>query len=110
MKEYCDRRLDWEIISELSLKTSFGGSLEQTGTCAVGVNLEQLDRATAEVLIKLQNELGLHHISNDRIRQFREEQKNKIPAFMVNLPLPTVICAVSRLVSYFQAEPLRMKM
>ncbi len=25
---------------------------------------------------------------------------------MVNLPLPTVICAVSRLVSYFQAEPL----
>ena len=35
----------------------------------------------------------------------REEQKNKIPAFMVNLPLPTVICAVSRLVSYFQAEP-----
>ena len=30
LKEYCDRRLDWEIISELSLKTSFGGSLEQT--------------------------------------------------------------------------------
>ncbi|MBW4532661.1 MAG: DEAD/DEAH box helicase [Pleurocapsa minor HA4230-MV1] len=70
LKEYCDRRLDWEIISELSLKTSFGGSLEQTGTCAVGLNLEQLDKATAEVLIKLQNELGLHHINNDRVKQF----------------------------------------
>ena len=70
LKEYCDRRLDWEIISELSLKTSFGGSLEQTDTCAVGVNLEQLNKATAEVLIKFQNELGLHHISNDGVKQF----------------------------------------
>lgn len=70
LKEYCDRRLDWEIISELSLKTSFGGSLEQTGTCAVGINLEQLNRATAEVLIKLQNEVGLHHISDRTVQQF----------------------------------------
>ncbi|MBE9045169.1 DEAD/DEAH box helicase [Pleurocapsales cyanobacterium LEGE 10410] len=69
LKEYCDRRLDWEIISELSLKTSFGGSLEQTGTCAVGVNLKQLDKATAEISIKLQNELGLHP-GNDRVQQF----------------------------------------
>lgn len=70
LKEYCDRRLDWEIISELSLKTSFGGSLEQTGTCAIGVNLEQLDKATAEVLIKLKNELGLHHINDEEVKQF----------------------------------------
>ena len=70
LKEYCDRRLDWEIIAELSLKTSFGGSLEQTGTCAIGVNLQQLNKTTAEVLIKLKNELGLHHIRNDRVRQF----------------------------------------
>ncbi len=70
LKEYCDRRLDWEIISELSLKTSFGGSLEQTSTCAVGVNLEQLDKATAEVLIRLQNELGLHYIEDIRVKQF----------------------------------------
>jgi len=70
LKEYCDRRLDWEIISELSLKTSFGGSLEQTGTCAVGINLEQLDKATVEVLIKLKNELGLHHINDEKVKQF----------------------------------------
>jgi len=61
--------LDWEIISELSLKSSFGSSLEQTGTCAIGINLEQLDKATAEISIKLQNELGLH-LGNDKIQQF----------------------------------------
>ncbi len=35
--------------------------------------------------------------------------ENKIPAFMGNLPIQTVICGVPRLVSYFFAPPLSGK-
>lgn len=71
LKQLCDRRLDWEIISELSLKTAFGGSLEKTGTCAITIQPQRLERATENLLLKLHNEIeGLRHLTAEKLQQF----------------------------------------
>ncbi len=56
---------------------------------AIALNPQTSDRASPKILMGA----------------VREEQKNKIPAFMGNLPIQTVICGVPRLVSYFPAKP-----
>ncbi len=71
LKEFIDKRLDWELLTEIGLRSSFGASLERTGACAVQVEPSLLETATQELLWRLQNEVGaLHHLDADTLKCF----------------------------------------
>ncbi|NBD34138.1 MAG: DEAD/DEAH box helicase [Cyanobacteria bacterium] len=71
LKEFIDKRLDWELLTEIGLRSSFGASLERTGACAVQVDPSVLETATQELLWRLQNEVGaLHHLDADTLKLF----------------------------------------
>ena len=71
LKEFIDKRLDWELLTEIGLRSSFGASLERTGACAVQVDPSVLETATQDLLWRLQNEVGaLHHLDADTLKSF----------------------------------------
>ncbi|MGK7875371.1 MAG: DEAD/DEAH box helicase [Xenococcaceae cyanobacterium] len=66
-----DKRLDWEVIAEVGLRTTLGGSLERTESCGVEVEPSLLNKAIAELLEILPNEIGgLENITKQRLQQF----------------------------------------
>ena len=56
--ELIDKRLDWEVVAEVGLRTSFGGSLERTATCAIYLNPDLIQNLIPELLEILRNEIG----------------------------------------------------
>lgn len=56
--ELINKRLDWEVVAEVGLRTSFGGSLERTGTCTIYLNPILLNTLLPDLLERLRNEIG----------------------------------------------------
>ncbi|NJN09401.1 MAG: DEAD/DEAH box helicase [Richelia sp. RM1_1_1] len=56
--ELIDKRLDWEVVAEVGLRTSFGGSLERTASCAIYLHPDLLKNLIPELLEILRNEIG----------------------------------------------------
>ncbi|MBV6622635.1 MAG: DEAD/DEAH box helicase [Rivularia sp. (in: Bacteria)] len=56
--ELIDKRLDWEVVAEVGLRTSFGGSLERTASCAIYLNPDLIKSLIPELLEILRNEIG----------------------------------------------------
>lgn len=53
-----ERRIAWEIWSELTFKSRIGRTLERSSAAGVGLNHDMLRRAIEEILPKLKNEIG----------------------------------------------------
>ena len=53
-----NQRLDWEVVAEVGLRTSFGGSLERTASCAIYLNPDLIKNLIPELLEILRNEIG----------------------------------------------------
>ncbi|BAY84715.1 hypothetical protein NIES267_42110 [Calothrix parasitica NIES-267] len=56
--ELIDKRLDWEVVAEVGLRTSFGGSLERTASCAIYLNPDLIKSLIPDLLEILRNEIG----------------------------------------------------
>ncbi|CCQ63921.1 DEAD/DEAH box helicase [Crocosphaera watsonii] len=66
-----NKRLDWEVVGEIGLKNSLGGSLERTESCGVGVDESLLQTAIAQLLEILPNEIGgLETLTEHTLQQF----------------------------------------
>jgi DEAD/DEAH box helicase domain-containing protein len=69
--ELIEKRLDWEVVAEVGFKTVLGGSLERTGSCAIGVDPTLLQQAIALIQEKLVNEVGgLEKLTPNTVEQF----------------------------------------
>lgn len=56
--ELINKRLAYEVIAEMGLKSPLGGSLERTETCSITVDQTLLSQAIAQLLEVLPNEIG----------------------------------------------------
>jgi DEAD/DEAH box helicase domain-containing protein len=66
-----DQRLDWEVVAEVGFKTLLGGSLERTGSCAIGLDPTLLKNAIAQLQETLINEVGgLEKLTGNTLEQF----------------------------------------
>ena len=71
LKDIINKRIDWEIVADLGLRSTIGRTLEKMGACAVRVDPDRLDGAIASLLPKLQNEIGdLHNLDPTKLRRF----------------------------------------
>ena len=69
--ELIDKRLDWEVVAEVGLRTSFGGSLERTASCAVYLNSDLVKNLIPELLEILRNEIGgLEDLQQEELTRF----------------------------------------
>ncbi|MCG6134004.1 MAG: DEAD/DEAH box helicase [Nostoc sp. LLA-1] len=66
-----NRRLDWEVVAEIGLRTNLGASLERTDTCAVFLDSNLLNPACLSLLEQLRNEIGgLENLDQDTLHRF----------------------------------------
>lgn len=66
-----DKRLDWEVVAEVGLRTSFGGSLERTASCAIYLNQDLVKNLVPKLLEILRNEIGgLEGLQPEALTQF----------------------------------------
>ena len=66
-----ERRLAFEVYAEFSLQAGIGRSLTRTGSACAGVDPELLERAVAELVEPLREEVpGLREVEVDAVRRF----------------------------------------
>ena len=71
LKDVINKRLDWEIVADLGLRSTIGRTLEKMGACAVSVDPARLEAAIAMLLPSLKNEIGaLNQLDETTLRRF----------------------------------------
>jgi len=64
------KRMEWEVLAEFGYRARIGRSLEQTMTAAMGLRMKPIERVASELLLPLQEEFGLRHISKAELIHF----------------------------------------
>src|SRR5690606_11100156 len=71
LEELVAKRLAFEVQNEFGLQSGIGRSLNRTATVAVAVDPERLERAVADLLEPLRNEVpGLRELDAERLERF----------------------------------------
>ncbi|MEO0433908.1 MAG: DEAD/DEAH box helicase [Cyanobacteria bacterium J06656_5] len=71
LHEFIDRRLDWEIVADMGLRSTIGRSLERMGACSVHIASDRLQATVNHLLPRLRNEIGaLHSLDRDTLTRF----------------------------------------
>ncbi|MBD2255447.1 DEAD/DEAH box helicase [Nostoc parmelioides] len=66
-----NKRLDWEVIAEIGLRTNLGASLERTDTCAIYLDSNLLNSACLNLLEQIRNEIGgLENLDQQTLLRF----------------------------------------
>lgn len=69
--ELINKRLDWEVMAEIGLRTNLGASLERTDTCAVYLNSDLLNLVSLNLLEQVRNEIGgLENLDQQTLHRF----------------------------------------
>mgnify|MGYP006076412381 CR=1 FL=1 len=64
------RRLGWEVFAEFGYRSRVGRSVEQTGSAAIGIFQEPIDKTVAALCEYLVEEEGLRHVTTDMVSHF----------------------------------------
>lgn len=59
LKSLIERRIDWEIWSELTFRARIGRTLEKSGVAAIALDPQRLEKAEGLLAERLSNELGM---------------------------------------------------
>ncbi|ABK43864.1 DEAD/DEAH box helicase domain protein [Magnetococcus marinus MC-1] len=71
LKHEVERRIDWEVTSELAFSARIGRTLEKTLSATAHLNPDLLEQAIQALLEPLQNEIGaLRELEADTLRRF----------------------------------------
>jgi len=64
------KRMEWEVLAEFGYRARIGRSLEQTMTAAMGIRMKPVEVTASELLLPLQEEFGLRHLSKEDLIHF----------------------------------------